>query len=84
MIPLIDGQRHAEDFPMNTSDRFLRFAAECELMAKLSPSPENRAVWSTLAQRWVRCAELIDHQDSNNHGRRSLKRHLKAVYSSTH
>ncbi len=69
---------------MNTSDRFLRFAAECEVMAKLSLSPENRAVWSTLAQRWIRCAELIDHQDSNDRGRRSLKRHLKAVYSSTH
>jgi len=69
---------------MNTSDRFLRFAAECEVMAKLSPSSENRAVWGTLAQRWIRCAELIDHQDSNDRGRRSLKRHLKAVYSSTH
>ena len=42
--------------------RFLRFAAECEVMAKFSPSPESRAVWSTLAQRWIRCAKLIDQQ----------------------
>jgi hypothetical protein len=27
---------------MNTSDRFLRFAAECEVMAKFSRTPENR------------------------------------------
>ncbi len=69
---------------MNTSDRFLRFAAECEVMAKFSRSRQNRAVWNGLAQRWLRCAELMDHQDSNNHGGSSVKRHPKAVYSSTH
>jgi hypothetical protein len=69
---------------MNTSDRFLRFAAECEVMAKFSPTPENRAVWSGLAERWIRCAKLMDHQDSESHSRRSLKRHPKAVYSSAH
>ena len=47
---------------MNTSDRFLRFAAECKVMAKFSRTPETRAVWSGLAQRWVRCAELVDQQ----------------------
>ena len=48
---------------MNTSDRFLRFAAECEVMAKFSRTPENRAVWNGLAERWVRCAKLMDHKD---------------------
>ena len=38
---------------MNTSDRFLRFAAECEVMAKFSRTPENRAVWNGLAERWA-------------------------------
>jgi|SRR5580704_15137530 hypothetical protein len=74
----------AEDFPMNTSDRFLRFAAECEVMAKFSPTPENRAVWSGLAERWIRCAKLMDHQDSESYSRRFLKRQPKAVYSSAH
>jgi hypothetical protein len=27
---------------MKASDRFLRFAAECEVMAKFSRSPENK------------------------------------------
>ena len=65
---------------MNTSDRFLRFAAECEVMAKFSRTPENRAVWSGLAERWIRCAKLMDHQDSEGRGRRSLKRHPKPVF----
>jgi hypothetical protein len=69
---------------MNTSDRFLRFAAECEVMAKFSRTPENRTVWSGLAQRWTRCAELVDQQDSDERSRRSLKRHLKAVHTVRH
>jgi len=70
---------------MNTSDRFLRFAAECEVMAKFSRTPENRAVWSGLAERWIRCARLMNHQDySEGRSRRSLKRHPKPVYSSAH
>ncbi len=69
---------------MNTSDRFLRFAAECEVMAKFSRTPENRAVWSGLAQRWIHCAELVDQQDSDDCSRRSLKRHLKAVHTVRH
>jgi len=69
---------------MNTSDHFLRFAAECEVMAKFSPTPENRAVWSGLAERWIRCARLMDQQDSERYSRRSLKRHPNAVYSSAH
>jgi len=69
---------------MNTSDRFLRFAAECEVMAKFSRTPEDRAVWSGLAQRWTRCAELVDQQDSDDRSRRSLKRHLKAVHTVRH
>jgi hypothetical protein len=79
---IADGARRIS--PMNTSDRFLRFAAECEVMAKFSPTPENRAVWSGLAERWIRCAKLMDHQDSESHSRRFLKRHPKAVYSSAH
>jgi hypothetical protein len=69
---------------MNTSDSFLRFAAECKVMAKFSRTSESRTVWSGLAQRWVRCAELVDQQESNDRNRRSLKRHLKAVHTVKH
>lgn len=69
---------------MDATDRFLRFAAECEVMAKFSRSPENRAVWSGMAQRWIRCAELMDRQDSDAHGGVAAKRRHRAAYGSTH
>ena len=49
---------------MLVSDRFLRFAAECEVMAQRCPDPENRVVWRGLAARWVRCAELTEQRDA--------------------
>jgi hypothetical protein len=50
---------------MHVTDRFQKFAAECELMAKSACSRENRAVWNGLAQRWLRCVELLEQQESN-------------------
>jgi hypothetical protein len=55
---------------MITSDRFVRFAAECEVMAKFTPSHENKIVWNRIAQRWLRCAELLDRQDADARQRR--------------
>jgi hypothetical protein len=45
---------------MHAADRFLKFAAECEVMAKFTRNPESRAVWNGLAERWIRCAQLTD------------------------
>ena len=44
---------------MNTSEKFLRFAAECEFMAEFTHNPENKTVWSEMAERWIHCAELL-------------------------
>ena len=55
---------------MMTSDRFVRFAAECQVMAKFTSSRENRMAWNQIAQRWLRCAELLDRQDSDARQRR--------------
>ena len=47
---------------MVTADRMLKFAADCELMAKASRSKENRSVWIRPAQR--RCgAEFLCNED---------------------
>jgi hypothetical protein len=68
---------------MHTTDRFLRFAAECEVMAKFTRSPENKAVWNGLAQRWLRCAELMDQNHTNAHqanpakGQRTLRQDMR-------
>jgi hypothetical protein len=69
---------------MNTSDRFLRFAAECEVMAKITHSQENKIVWKRMAQRWLHFAELIDQQYSNVHRRSSVKRRHATVHSLAH
>jgi hypothetical protein len=52
---------------MDTTDKFLRFAAECEAMAKISPSRENKVLWNGLAQRWMRCAQLTEKLDNDLH-----------------
>jgi hypothetical protein len=53
---------------MAASEKFLRFAAECEVMAKFTRNPESRATWTRLAERWIRCAELIDRNGSISQG----------------
>jgi hypothetical protein len=50
---------------MHATDRFMRFAAECEVMAKVTRNPQDKAVWNGLAQRWLRCAELMDQEHAN-------------------
>jgi hypothetical protein len=59
---------------MNMSEDFERRASECELMAKLTRTRENRAVWIRLAERWLRCARLIDRQTSAVHDANLAKR----------
>ena len=51
---------------MNTSEKFYRFAAECEFMAKLTHNPKNKTIWTHMAERWIRCAELFDRQGLQN------------------
>ena len=40
---------------MNTSEKFLKFAAECEFMAQLTHNPNNKTVWRQMGRdRWIR------------------------------
>lgn len=64
---------------MHVTDRFLRFAAECEFMAKSTRNPQDKAVWNGLARRWVRCAELMDREQVNVH--HGARRHRSPLYS---
>jgi hypothetical protein len=47
---------------MTPSQQFLKFAADCESMAGLTPDPENEPVWRRLAERWARCAEWAERE----------------------
>jgi hypothetical protein len=62
---------------MNPSEEFLRHAAECQQMAKLTRDPQSRETWSRMAQRWISCAErfrtqqLAAHRGPMRHQRRA-------------
>jgi hypothetical protein len=63
------------------SEKFVRFAAECERMAKFTHTPENKAIWFRMAERWLRCAELHDRQTLAAHRDNSTKRHRTSTHS---
>jgi hypothetical protein len=71
-------------YPMNTTEKFYRFAAECEFMAKLTHNPKNKTIWTHMAERWVRCAELFDRQSSVAEHDGSMKRHRKTTHHWAH
>lgn len=60
---------------MNPAERFIRFAAECEWMAKFTPSPENKIEWARMAKKWLRYADFYDRQTSAAHRGSLTKRH---------
>jgi hypothetical protein len=66
---------------LDTSERFLRFAAECEVMAKSSPTPASKAVWQQLAQRWIRCADFACKDNSTAYIERLRRRQFKAAHA---
>jgi hypothetical protein len=45
---------------MKPSEKFRRFAAECEAMSNFAKSPESKATWNGLAARWILFAELAE------------------------
>ena len=69
---------------MDPSEKFVRFAAECELMAKFTRSPENRTVWTRMAERWMRCARLYDQNGAAAHATSAARRHRTAARSAAH
>jgi hypothetical protein len=55
-------------------EHFQRFAAECEAMARGTRNPKDKEVWMGLAQRWLRCAALVEHEESEVRARRKRNR----------
>jgi hypothetical protein len=49
---------------MNPSEIFLRFAAECNRMAKIVRDPESKAAWRRMEARWIENAKLFERKDS--------------------
>jgi hypothetical protein len=45
---------------VESADRFRKFSDECQVIAKSTRNPEQRAVWVGLSKRWLRCAALVE------------------------
>ena len=66
---------------MHAADRFLKFASECQVMAQSAPRSGNKRVWNGLAERWLRCAKLIEQLETDLRSSELKRRqkHLKIV-----
>jgi hypothetical protein len=64
---------------MNPTEEFLRHAADCERMAKLTRDPQSKATWRRMAERWHRCAEVFTRQSLAAHDSSAANRHRKPV-----
>jgi hypothetical protein len=51
-----------------------RFAAECETIACKTRDPEDKELWIRLAERWLRCAALMDREEADMRARRRKNR----------
>jgi hypothetical protein len=67
---------------MDVSRKFLRFAAECEVMAKMAPDKENKLVWRRLADRWLQCVGLYEGLTADRDS--LIRRHQKSAHSWVH
>jgi hypothetical protein len=56
---------------MTPAMEFLQYAAECRDVAALTIDLDKRATWNEMADRLLRCAELVaTESQANGHGRR--------------
>jgi hypothetical protein len=46
---------------MGTTLNHRRYAEECVAMAQRAEDDQDKALWLTLAQSWVRLAEHVEH-----------------------
>jgi hypothetical protein len=55
-------------------EHFQRFAAECEAMANGTRNPKDKELWMRLAQRWLKCASLMEQDEADLRARRRKDR----------
>lgn len=55
-------------------EHFQRFAAECQAMANGTRNPKDKEVWMGLAERWMKCAALMEQEESDVRSRRKRVR----------
>ncbi len=55
-------------------EHFQRFAAECEAMACRTRNLKDKELWIRLAERWLRCATLMEREEADARARRNKDR----------
>ena len=68
---------------MSASEKFLRFAAECETMADLARDRESRLVWQGFAARWSRYAQSVESRAAKAHVGRMTRPHWRPAPDSS-
>ena len=56
------------------AEHLRRFAAECEAVAHETRNPREKEVWRGLAERWLRCAALLEQEETDLRARRRKDR----------
>ena len=64
---------------MNPPDEFLKYAADCEQMAKFARDRESKATWNRMAERWRRCAEKFTTESLAARHQMATKRRQNAA-----
>jgi hypothetical protein len=52
---------------MSASEKFLRFADECEVMARLARDAQSKLMWRTFAARWSGYAKSVESRFAKAH-----------------
>ena len=61
---------------MNLLNEFRRHAGECRNMAKQARTSSDQEIWQGMAERWVRCAEMMESETVAAHAA-ILRQHRK-------
>jgi hypothetical protein len=68
---------------VSASEKFLRFAAECETMANLARDRESRLVWQDFAKRWNRYAQSVESRSAKAQFDRMKRPHRRPPLDSS-
>jgi hypothetical protein len=62
---------------MSASEKFLRFADECEVMASLARDSQSKLMWRTFAARWSGYAKSVESKFAKAHIDRMKRPHRR-------
>jgi len=69
---------------MVPSKEFLRYATQCKHMARSSRDRGIKDSWSSMAERWLRCAALAEANEAAARSRANDAHHRTPVASAAH